>query len=131
MTKPNLTEKIQDRIGRGWDDARIAKSLKCSVAAVRAARNGDIADAPQVKGIAVGATTRISDKKPNEGVKARFFKLQKGRAFPVADLSEEWMVSRDTIVSHGRRLDSIKYVEVSPGDWVQCALHPDTAAQLN
>lgn len=75
------------------------------------------------------AGVRVAMKKPNEGMKAKIFQLKRGRGFPVDALAAEWFASPDTIITHARRLDALRYVEVNPGEWVQCVMHPDTAAQ--
>jgi hypothetical protein len=72
---------------------------------------------------------RVSDRKPNEGLKAKFFKLRKGAGYPVNDLADEWGVSAETVRNYGRRLNCLLYVEVEPGEWVHCAAHPDSAGE--
>lgn len=81
-------------------------------------------------GYSIGLSgVRVAMKKPNEGMKAKIFQLKRGRGFPVDALAAEWFASPDTIITHARRLDALRYVEVNPGEWVQCVMHPDTAAQ--
>ena len=79
-----------------------------------------------IKGINL-TNVRVSHKKPNEGLKAKFYQLQKGKGYPLDALSREWCATEDTIRNQAKRLDCIKYVEVNPGEWVACILHPDTA----
>jgi hypothetical protein len=74
---------------------------------------------------------RVFDRKPNDGLKAKIYGLKKGKGYQVEDLAEEWRVSSETLRNHAKRLDSLKYVEVAPGDWVQCVLHPETATALS
>jgi hypothetical protein len=74
---------------------------------------------------------RISDKKPNEGLKARIYGLKNGQGYPVEALASEWIVSEDTIRTQAKRLDCLRFVEVSPGEWVQCVLNPDTATEIS
>ena len=81
-----------------------------------------------VRGINL-SNVRVFDRKPNEGLKAKFYKLQKGKGFPLELLSNEWGVTEDTIKNQAKRLDCLKYVEVNPGDWIACILHPDTATE--
>ena len=73
------------------------------------------------------SNVRVADRKPNEGLKARFYALQKGKGYPVDSLALEWCFSADTIRNQAKRLGCLKYVEVDPGQWVACILHPDTA----
>lgn len=74
------------------------------------------------------SNVRVADRKPNEGLKARFYALQKGKGYPVDALALEWCFSEDTIRNQAKRLGCLKYVEVDPGQWVACILHPDTAS---
>jgi len=87
-------------------------------------------DSPiSVKGISL-LNIRVSHKKPNEGLKAQIYALRKGQGYPIADLAQEWCISADTIKANATRLDCHRYVEVSPGEWVSCVLHPETAATI-
>lgn len=88
----------------------------------------DAPSAPAAYSIGL-AGVRVAMKKPNEGMKARIFQLKRGRGFPVDALAAEWFASPDTIITHARRLDALRYVEINPGEWVQCVMHPETAAQ--
>ena len=74
---------------------------------------------------------RVFDRKPNDGLKAKIYGLKKGKGYQVEDLAEEWRVSSETLRNHAKRLDSLKYVEIAPGEWVQCVLHPETATALS
>jgi DNA-directed RNA polymerase specialized sigma24 family protein len=75
------------------------------------------------------SSLRVSDRRPSDGLKAKFFKLRKGVGVAVDDLADEWGVSSETVRNHGRRLNCLLYVEVSPGEWIHCATHPDTAGE--
>ena len=87
-------------------------------------------DSPlSVKGISL-VNIRVSHKKPNEGLKAKIYALRKGQGYPVAELAKEWCLSADTIKANATRLDCHRYVELSPGEWVSCVLHPETAATI-
>lgn len=82
-----------------------------------------------IKGINL-AGARISARKPSDTVKAKLYGLKRNQGYPLEALAESWCVSIDTLRNHARRSDCLRYVEVSPGEWVQCILHPDTAAQM-
>jgi hypothetical protein len=87
------------------------------------------ANKPTVRGIVL-ANLRVSDRKPQEGLKAQLYSLKRDRAYPLTELADDWCVSVETLRMHAKRLDCLKYVETQPGQWVMCALHPDTAASL-
>lgn len=82
-----------------------------------------------IGGIRLNETVRIRLIKPSEGVKRRLFGLKTGVGYPVDDLAEGWGCSPATLRAHARRHDALRYVEVGPGDWVHCVMHPETAAQ--
>jgi hypothetical protein len=78
-----------------------------------------------LKGIPLSGVN-VSNTKPNDGLKSKIFSLRKGSGFPVSTLSEKWHVSEETIKKHAKKEDALKYVEVSPGEWVQCVINPQT-----
>lgn len=75
------------------------------------------------------AGVKVCERKPAETLKGKLFALRRGMGYPLADLSDQWGVSQDNIRKHARRLDCLLYVETSPGEWVLCVLHPETADQ--
>ena len=83
----------------------------------------------EIGGIRLSDSVRIRATKPSEGIKKKLFGLKRGVGYPVNDLSESWGCSPETLRSHARRHDALRYVEVGPGDWVHCVMHPETAAQ--
>lgn len=125
--------------GRICDNVKHALGRRPSVAEVRAALDGvELPDPPPASRDAktgVQAISlqhlRIADKRPNEGLKARIYALRKGQGYPVAALAELWVTSEDTVRTQAKRLDCLRFVEVSPGEWVQCVLNPDTATEIS
>jgi hypothetical protein len=75
------------------------------------------------------ASARCSIIKPQEGLKARLYRLKKNTGYPLEDLAREWVVSPETLRRDAKRLDALLYVESSPGEWIQCVVHPDTASE--
>ncbi len=82
-----------------------------------------------IGGIRLNDSVRMRTTKPSEGIKKKLFALKRGVGYPVNDLSESWGCSPETLRAHGRRHDALRYVEIGPGDWVHCVMHPETAAQ--
>lgn len=72
---------------------------------------------------------RVSDRKPSDSVKRLLYGLKRGMGYPIEALSHEWNISSETIRKHAMRFEAMKYVEISPGEWTACVMHPDTAAE--
>jgi predicted DNA-binding transcriptional regulator YafY len=72
---------------------------------------------------------RVAAIKPKEGLKPKLFRLKKNTGYPVEELADEWGVSADTLRRDAKRLDALLFVETSPGEWVQCVVHPDTTTE--
>jgi len=85
--------------------------------------------AKDIGGIRLSESVRVRASKPSEGIKKKLFALKRGVGYPVSDLADNWGCSPDTLKSHARRHDALRYVEVGPGDWVHCVMHPETATQ--
>lgn len=81
------------------------------------------------KGIAL-AGFRVSSRKPNDGLKAQIYGLRKGHGYPVNELAKQWCVSEDSLRAQARRFECLKYVEITPGNWTPCVLHPETAETI-
>jgi len=75
------------------------------------------------------SSMRVATVKPKEGLKPKLFRLKKNTGYPVEELAEEWGVSADTLRRDAKRLDALLFVETSPGEWVQCVVHPDTTTE--
>jgi hypothetical protein len=125
--------------GRICDNVKRPLGRRPSVVEVRAALDGiELPDPPPVlRSLKTGVQAislqnlRIADKRPNEGLKARIYALRKGQGYPVTALAEEWVTSEDTVRAQAKRLDCLRFVELSPGEWVQCVLNPDTATEIS
>jgi len=114
-----------------WTDRRVANATGTRQSQVAALRTGEPKE--RQSGVTGGISlsgVRVSNRKPNDSVRRLLYQLRKGMAYPVAALSETWNVGVDTIRQHAKRVNALKYVEVSPGEWVACAMHPDTAEEL-
>lgn len=70
---------------------------------------------------------RVLDVKPADTVKRLLYGLKRGVGYPVDMLVDMWGFSRENICRHAKRESALKYVETSPGEWVHCVMHPDTA----
>jgi hypothetical protein len=80
-----------------------------------------------VPGIALHST-RVMDNRPQQDkIKRMLYQLKRGTGYPVEAIAEEWGVSEDSLRKNAKRLEALKYVEVSPGEWVLCVMHPETA----
>lgn len=109
--------------------AGAAAEAGCTPKVVRKwlARSDGAAPAATPGGVAL-AGLEVSNAPRADVLKALIYGLGKGRAYPVAELAEQWGRSPETIRGHARRFGACKYVQLSPGNWVPCVLHPETAA---
>ena len=134
--------RIRDMFRRSTGPNPVASAAV--VADVRGSMGGGTADAaPEASnvaepnnsaktvtgGIALGSLN-VYTQRPQNRVKGLIHKLKKGRGYPACELSTAWGISEDTIRNHAKRLHCWRYVEVTPGDYVGCVLHPDTAAKI-
>ena len=103
---------------------RYKRKQRCSLEPIRA--ESTVRD---IGGIRLSDSVRIRSTKPSEGVKKKLFALKRGVGYPINDLSEAWGCTPETLRAHARRHDALRYVEVGPGDWVHCVMHPETATQ--
>jgi len=79
-------------------------------------------------GIVLGSLN-IYTQRPQNRVKGLIHKLKRGRGYPARELSIAWGIGEETIQNHAKRMHCWRYVEVTPGEYVGCVLHPDTAAK--
>lgn len=68
----------------------------------------------------------IFSHKPQDKMKGLIYKLPQNKGFPINELSSLWGMSTDTIKKHAKRLKAYSYVEVDPGNYVACVIHPKT-----
>lgn len=136
MKQKSIPQRIQDTLSRhpDWSDGRVAESVGVRVAEVRAAREGSppatsgATPSCVVGGIAL-ENRAIFTQRPQDRAKGLIYSVARGRGFPVKELSAQWGMSEETIIAHAKRFDCFRYVEVEPGRYVPCVLHPDTAQQ--
>jgi hypothetical protein len=91
----------------------------------------DDAPPPSFKGIPLKEGVNVYTQQPQDRTKALIFSLPKGKGFPVIELSKEWNISPETVAKHAKRHDALRYVEESPGNYIKCVMHPDTAAKYH
>jgi hypothetical protein len=86
------------------------------------------AEEVSLSGITLSPATRICDRRPPVTVRAKFYSLQKGKAFKLSDLSRQWGFSVETIKRHARDEGCFAYVDTTGhDDFEECAMHPETA----
>ena len=136
------TDRIRKSIERNPHalDRSIAKNLRVTtheVAAVRAkmgrgkpvavvAPNRKVISSVKSKGFDLDAS-RVLPRKPAESAAMHIKRLPAGRGFEPKVLAHEWGMSEDAIRRHAKELGCLKYVEVSPDEWVPMILSPETA----
>ena len=133
------TDRIRKSIERNPHalDRTIAKNLNLrthEVAAVRVKMGRGKPEAParkvassvKSKGFDLDAS-RVLPRKPAESAAMHIKRLPAGRGFEPKVLAHEWGMSEDAIRRHAKDLGCLKYVEVSPDEWVPMILSPETA----
>ena len=73
--------------------------------------------------------SRVSDRRPNDSLKGKIYKLKRGMAYPVDELARQWAANPDTIRRHAKDVGAFLYVETNPEEWTACVLHPETAEE--
>lgn len=133
------TDRIRKSIERNPHalDRAIAKNLNLrthEVADVRAkmgrgkpdALTRKVVSSVKSKGFDLDAS-RVLPRKPAESAAMHIKRLPAGRGFEPKVLAHEWGMSEDAIRRHAKELGCLKYVEVSPDEWVPMILSPETA----
>lgn len=109
---------------------RIAKNLNLTVAEVAAVRaNMKPAAATPLSGGVTLTGLRVLPRRPAESAAVHIKRLPCGRGFEPRVLAQEWGMSEDTIRRHAKDLKCLKYVEVSPDEWVPMVMSPETSKQ--
>jgi len=143
-TREWMTENIE-KYETNIDAAKAcSKAIKCSLrtaqnmASELRNRSGYTPNAkaskqsqPSAKGGISLRGVNVSSNRPTDTVRPKLYQLPKGHGFPIDELSRNWGVSVDTLKKHARPLNCVQYVEVDPGQWVQCVIHPETAKELS
>ena len=129
-------DQIRASYTRTRSKKRVAKELHISERRVRkvigAAATGDpcSTETTSLRGFTVNATTRVSAKRPQATIRARFYTLKRGMCYLVADVAKDWCISPDTLRKHANDCECFRYVEISGTErWEPCVMHPDTAKQ--
>ena len=124
---------IRNAVAKHGSQRKAAKALGIHRSKVHRALQMGIADPTPTTKAPTGITlrdARISDHKPADNVKRLLYKLKMGMGFPIEHLAETWGISIENLRKQAKRFDCLKYVETEPGNWVLCALNPDTAEEF-
>lgn len=136
--KQTLEQRIESAILRRPHVANlaIAKNIfgGCRVSDVQRVRdimNGKLPEPEEpavLGGIPLGCL-RVTAQRPAETAALRIQRLPHGQGFEPKTLAEEWGGSEDNIRKHAKDMKCLKYAEISPGQWVQLVMSPETAAK--
>jgi len=131
--KKTVNERIAEALRKRPDasNREIAKNLMgITSAQVQRFRESGAEEQPETEtplsGISLSSKMVLSHK-PAPTASLMIQKLPKGRGFEPKDLSKQWHLSEETIRSHAKKHGCLKYVETSPGEWVQVVMNPQTA----
>ena len=125
---------IANTTNRGETSVRMAfkkrrNAISCDNAkptAIKTAIKTVVTTAAKTIGVSL-KNANVFQHRPQDRAKGLIYGLKKGRGFPIGELSEEWGMSEDTIKKHAKRFGAYLFVEVDPGNYVACIVHPDTA----
>lgn len=136
MKKLTLEERIEAAIRKRpyAPNIAIAKNIYggCRVAEVQRVRDkmqGIPEEEPTTQGGIFLARLRVTAQRPAETAGLRIQRLPHGQGFEPKVLAAEWGFSEDNIRKHAKDLKCLKYAEITPGNWVQLVMNPETAAK--
>ena len=117
----------------------IAKNLSAVVSAevaeVRASMTGEVMKGPQddkeseLEAITLNQKRVMPQKPQGSDCRRRLHEIKRGVCYRVADFAQHLGVSEDTIRRHAKALHCIKWVEMSPDNFEECVMSPETAKQ--
>ena len=101
---------------------RIASGRQAPAAAPRARAD---APTPTAGGFSLRGKELLI-MRPQGTIKKRLYSLQRGMGYRVDDLAHEWHVTAETLRKHARDYDALRYIELAPGEYAACVVHPET-----
>ena len=117
----------------------ISKNLSAvtsaEVAEVRASMTGQVMKGPQedtqgeLEAISLNQKRVMPQKPQGSDCRRRLHEIKRGVCYRVADFAQHLGVSEDTIRRHAKALHCIKWVEMSPDNFEECVMSPETAKQ--
>lgn len=96
--------------------------------AKRSATNVEDDTAPATGGFSLRGVSLLVER-PQGTIKKRLYSLRRGMGYRVDELSKEWHVTAETLRKHAKDYDALRYVELTPGEYVACIVHPDTVKE--
>jgi hypothetical protein len=96
---------------------------------MRSAPDGSTtADPAQPGGFSLRGVNLLEER-PQGTIKKRLFSLRRGMGYKLDDLSKEWHMTVETLRKHAKDYNALRYVELTPGEYVACIVHPDTVKE--
>jgi predicted transcriptional regulator len=147
---PVATDKLMDEAKRDRILAGIARRpsaanydisknlsavTSAEVAEVRASMAGEVMKGPQdgreseLEAIQLNQKRVMPQKPQGSDCRRRLHEIKRGVCYRVADFAQHIGVSEDTIRRHAKALHCIKWVEMSPDNFEECVMSPETAKQ--
>ena len=145
---PAATDKIMDEAKRERILAGIAKRpnaanydisknlsavTSAEVAKVRESMTGQRAKGPQedtqseLEAIPLNQKRVMPQKPQGSDCRRRLHEIKRGVCYRVADFAQHIGVSEDTIRRHAKSLHCLKWVEMSPDNFEEAVMNPETA----
>lgn len=117
----------------------ISKNLSAvtsaEVAEVRASMNGETPPERQetlagdLEAIPLNQKRVMPQKPQGSDCRRRIHEIKRGVCYRVADFAQHIGVSEDTIRRHAKSLHCLKWVEMSPDNFEEAVMNPETAKQ--
>jgi len=115
----------------------ISKNLSAvtsaEVAEVRASMTGQVMKGPQedkqgeLEAIPLNQKRVMPQKPQGSDCRRRLHEIKRGVCYRVADFAQHIGVSEDTIRRHAKSLHCLKWVEMSPDNFEEAVMNPETA----
>ncbi len=149
-TTPADTDKLMDEAKRDRILAAIEKRpsaanydisknlsavTSAEVAEVRASMVGEVMKGPQdgreseLEAIQLNQKRVMPQKPQGSDCRRRLHEIKRGVCYRVADFAQHLGVSEDTIRRHAKSLHCLKWVEMSPDNFEEAVMNPETAKQ--
>jgi len=121
---------------KNYDIAKnLSGVLSYEVAEVRAAMNGETPPEPQetlagnLEAIPLNQKRVMPQKPQGSDCRRRIHEIKRGVCYRVADFAMNLGISEETLRKHARTMGCLKWVEVSPDNFEEAIMNPETAKQ--
>ena len=110
---------------------RIYKGTSAEVQSARDSMGGNEAQTvdPGIDGIIIGQRRVMPQKPQGSDCRRRIREIKKGVCHRVPQFAAHLGISEDTLRKHARAMACLKWVEMTPDNFEEAVMNPDTAKQ--